>query len=272
VLALLLFILILVSVYSNTQIRRISYPAYDYITKKARKEAEDILKHAMDDARQLRVDAEIEGIKHVARENLEIKSLEAQYKKTLEETVKETEVVLNSYKQSIKKNLEEIAFQTESQIKTYLPSIKNEAIHSQERTKEVLGLLEKELHKTETVYAQFVESLREETQKQFKESKEVMRKGIAELPSELNKSLRALEKTGERVIKEKIDKEFEDARGVIGKYRDNYMLFLDKYIVSLVEDTTELALEKKLSMEEHAHLVHVALEEAKKEGVFDTPR
>jgi F0F1-type ATP synthase membrane subunit b/b' len=265
----LLFILIGVGLRNSLQIERITYPAYEYITKKARADAEKIIAKAMDDAQKLKVEAEIEGIKRLAKENLEIESIEEKYKETLQKTAEESEALFRKYRDQIKTNLDTLKERSEEQIKKYLPIIEEESKESHRQIETALTSLKQKISGTEDKYEQFIDSLQDVLRRQFEKNTAIIKEETEKLPGTFGKRLEDAAEEGRRILNDKIHKEFENARRDIEKYRVQYTEFLDEHIASLVEDTTTLVLQKKLTTEEHTELAIKALGEAKKAGIFE---
>ncbi len=69
-------------------------------------------------------------------------------------------------------------------------------------------------------------------------------------------------------LRSALSEEVSRANQAVDAYREERLRLVDQEIAGLVERTTQLTLQKKLTSEEHAELVRGALEEARQEGVF----
>ncbi len=79
-LVLVVVLLILLTI-NNRKIHNITYPVYDYIVKGAQEKAQEITWDAMKNSRKMLVDAELEGVKVIAKEKLESRKIEEEYEK-----------------------------------------------------------------------------------------------------------------------------------------------------------------------------------------------
>jgi hypothetical protein len=66
-----------------------------------------------------------------------------------------------------------------------------------------------------------------------------------------------------------VDSEFSDFKKEMEDYKISRLKVVDEQIVTLVEETVRIALNNNLSKEDHRDIIYRALEEAKKEGVFN---
>lgn len=69
-------------------------------------------------------------------------------------------------------------------------------------------------------------------------------------------------------FQERLESELSAVRESVDAYREAQLRMIDQRIVALVERVAALALQKELSVSEHADMVFRSLEEAKKQGVI----
>ena len=71
------------------------------------------------------------------------------------------------------------------------------------------------------------------------------------------------------MLKGAFNKELEDLKREVKEYRRDRMRVVDEQIVTLVEETAQIALNTKLTHDDHREVIINALEEAKKRGAFE---
>ena len=71
-----------------------------------------------------------------------------------------------------------------------------------------------------------------------------------------------------RCFKGNLEQEFKSISKELGQYREARMRLINERILLLIEETAQIALQKKLSLDDQADLVYRSLEEAKQRGVF----
>jgi len=234
----------------------------------AQKESREIIWKAMEDAKRIRVDAELRGIKGAAKEKLEIQKIEQEYKETLNSLAQKTTKTLKEYRGAIEKEIGEITALAGSEIQKQVPLLHTEMEGAKNRIHDSLRSLEDTLKGTEKEYATFAASLEGVAREQFEKDRNILQGELKKITGELEEAVVDLKKDGKKIIESQMREEFDSARKVIQEYRDNYTAFLDNSMALLIEDATALVLQKKLSLGEHADLVLTALEEAKQKGIF----
>jgi len=73
----------------------------------------------------------------------------------------------------------------------------------------------------------------------------------------------------EKLVEEKVNKDYQKVKEEIQKYRDEEMAKTDQSVFNVLKDVSTQVLGHALSMEEHRDLVLDALEEAKKRNLFE---
>lgn|SRR3989338_161928 len=264
-----LFIIVIWLVLRNNEfLRRMATSGHEDPVRRAHEEAQMIVWNAMEEAKKLRVSAELEGLKSLAKEKLEVKKIEEEYKKTLDALIRKTAVSLEGYNKEIEEELKKMGVFAKAEFEKQAPAFKSEINEAKTGIHESLRSLEKSLKEVGIMYTKFVASLQEVTREQFEKDRLKIQEEYSKVPEKLEVAIADLKEEGKKVIEARFNEEFKKAHGLIEKYRNNYLAFLDTSIVSLLEETTEIVLEKRLSLKEHADLALRALEEAKKRGVF----
>ena len=99
-------------------------------------------------------------------------------------------------------------------------------------------------------------------------SEELTQEVLENLSKSLSRTFENLEGSVKDTIQENIEKEFDSVREMIDMYRKKRMDIVDNEIIALIEQTTTIALQKKLTFSEHTELLFAALEEAKSQNIF----
>ncbi|OGV92497.1 hypothetical protein A3B57_01685 [Microgenomates group bacterium RIFCSPLOWO2_01_FULL_47_10] len=73
----------------------------------------------------------------------------------------------------------------------------------------------------------------------------------------------------EKLVEEKVNKDYQKVKEEIQKYRDEEMAKIDQSVFNILKDVSTQVLGHALSMEGHRDLVLEALEEAKKRNLFE---
>ena len=220
-LLLVVIVLLILLIVNNRRIQDVTYPIYDYIVKGAHDKARKITYDARKGARKMLSDAELEGIKVIAKEKIESKHIEKEYEEKFSKLTEETEKLLVKYGQEMDANLKRLLDGVEKRVSSGIA--KNETF------------------------------LQEETNK---------------LSKQLSSTFTTLEANAKEQIRGNVEKEFIAVKKVIETYRQERYALIDGEILSLIENTTQLALQKTLTLSEHTELIYRALEEAKSKNTF----
>ena len=167
-LLLLIVILLVLLIVNNRRIHDVTYPVYDYIVKGAEKKAQEITYDAMQDSRKMVAEAELEGVKIVAKEKLDSKKVGEEYEAKLEELTVHTEQILEKYHNAMDENMKRLSDAVEKRIAAGIA--KNEAFLQEETTK-----LSNQLSSTfTTLEANAKEQIRSNVEKEFISVKKVI--------------------------------------------------------------------------------------------------
>jgi DNA anti-recombination protein RmuC len=168
ILLLLVVVLLILLVINNRKIHDVTYPVYDYIVKGAHKKANEITYDAMKDAREMRAEAELEGIKIVAKEKLDSKRIEGEYEAKLDQLTTDTEKLREKYTKALHDDLERLSSAVEKRVATGIS--KNESFLQEETTK-----LSNQLSNTfTTLEANAKEQIRSNVEKEFISVKKII--------------------------------------------------------------------------------------------------
>jgi hypothetical protein len=97
---------------------------------------------------------------------------------------------------------------------------------------------------------------------------ELVRQEMQKIGKETAKSITEVAKGLEQVLRVSIEDEFASITKELANYRASRIRLVDERILLLIEETAQIALQKKLSMQDQSDLVIRSLDEAKERGVF----
>lgn len=268
ILLLLLAFLLLVTVFllimllrSSDKVRRLTYPVYDYIIKEAQHKAQEITYDAMKHSREMLVNAELEGVKVIAKEKVDSRKIEEEYEHQLATLTDHTKKLLEDYAGKVTGELKNLTETLEENIKNNLQNVANTGTHSTEElqniTKTLEGTIQDNLKRVEEAGTAGV-----------KRSEELTQQVLEDLSNKLSHAFENLEVSVKDKIQENLEKEFDSVREMVDIYRKKRMDIVDNEVIALIEQTTALALQKKLTFSEHTELLFNALEEAKSQNIF----
>ena len=246
---------------SSDKVHKLTYPVYDYIIKEAQHKAQEITYDAMKHSRDLLVDAELEGIKVIAKEKIDSRKIEEEYEQQLSTLTEQTKKLLEEYTRKATGELQNITKTLEQSIRNNLQNVEKTGSHATEELQSLTKTLEKTIHDN-------LKRVEEAGTEGVKRSEELTEQILEELSKRLSHAFENLEGSVKDKIQENIEKEFDSVREIIDMYKKKRMDMVDNEIIALIEQTTALALQKKLTFREHTELLFAALEEAKSQNIF----
>lgn len=239
ILLVVLIVLLIVVIKSTSKVSNLTYPIYEYVIKKAESKAQDITYDAMKKSREILVNAELEGTKVIAKEKLESSKIEKTYEEKLRELTDQTKKLLDTYA--------------------------NEAQVNAKNTRELLNTY---AHDAKESLSELTHSLEESVSSGINENQRAIKEEAIKVSKQMTSTFGELEKRFREQIDQNLNKEFASAKEMVKTYRKQQLDLIDTYIVTLIERTAAITLQKKMSLEDHSELALRALEEAKSEGVF----
>lgn len=274
-----LFVLTLFLIYlqfkSVNRINRMTYPAYEDVIKKAQNKAYQIIHDASEEARKLRVEAELKGIKSVSKGNLEVEKIREKYEESLAELVAQNEAMLETYSEEVKNwyeseinEMEKIAEKNREKLEGYTAELDS---MYEEFSEYVAESIDKNSASMEEKFDD-IESRAEKTFSSLERVSSGLNEDFIEKVNNFSNKLESvfheIEEEGVKEIKQKMNKKFEGSLKNIDSYEDAWKNILDKNAFDIAERITKIAVGKGFSKGEQSELVKQALEEAKEEGFF----
>jgi hypothetical protein len=148
----------------------------------------------------------------------------------------------------------------------------NEAKHSMDSfTSQSSTLFERlsyEIENVEEGIQHLALALEEAAENESDKNAQIVREEMQKIGKETARSVVEVAKGLDEVLKVNLEKEFKSISTELGQYREARMRLVNERILVLIEETAQIALQKKLSLQDQADLVYRSLEEAKKRGVF----
>lgn len=111
-------------------------------------------------------------------------------------------------------------------------------------------------------------ALQEAAANEADKNAEIVRREMQQIGKDTAASVTEVAQGLDKVLRDSVEGEFMRISHELSQYRAARMNLVDERILSLIEETTEIVLQKKLSMQDQADLVYRSLEEAKERGIF----
>ncbi len=230
------FVLVAVIIRLSTQLRYITYPVYDRVIKEAQSKANEIINDAQVQSRSILSTAQESAEKIISERKEENEKFREEYTKHFDEIIANGKDILSN--QST-----ELSGLSQNMINEFKKHV---------LTTEVLIQKESEL-----------------VSKTLSEESDQLKHTFTDMSTKAQEGQSVLIEETKKLVSEEIAKEISMAHEVIATYKKERLALLDREVVGLIEETARIALNKTFSLREHRDQVLVALDEAKKEGVFD---
>ncbi|HCC04825.1 TPA: hypothetical protein DEP58_00785 [Patescibacteria group bacterium] len=241
--------------------------------------AKEVLINAEERAHAIITEARIEA------RNLR-STIEKERLKALSEDHQAVERFLDAYRFQLEKNIKELSYGVEKEhlhaTSRFVESLQNiegrvslnadEAKHSMDSfTSQSSTLFERlsyEIENVEEGIQHLALALEEAAENESDKNAQIVREEMQKIGKETARSVVEVAKGLNEVLKVNLEKEFKSISKELGQYREARMRLINERILVLIEETAQIALQKKLSLEDQAELVYRSLEEAKQRGVF----
>lgn len=213
-------------------------------------------------------------------------TIEKERLKALNEDHQSIERFLDAYRFQLEKNIKELSYGVEKEhmhaTSRFVESLQNiearvslnadEAKHSMDSfTSQSSTLFERlsyEIENVEEGIQHLALALEEAAENESDKNAEIVREEMQKIGKETARSVVDVAKGLDDVLRSNLEKEFKSISKELGQYREARMRLINERILVLIEETAQIALQKKLSLEDQADLVYRSLEEAKQRGVF----
>jgi len=226
-----LVVFVAVIIQFEARFRSLISPEYYRITNVAERKAEKILEEAREQSKAVRTRSG--DISEILK--------------------KEDEVVLDAQKKQLQESTDHAKELLTKHVATLTQALEAVSVGFKEHTEGMRTTLEAQ---------------EEELKKLMGNERENMKKFFSKMEEDTKKEYGALIEDTKKIMSEELEKDIQETRKALEIYRTQRLEVLNSEIVSLVEDTARIALNKIISLEDHKDLVIKALKEAKQKGVF----
>jgi F0F1-type ATP synthase membrane subunit b/b' len=238
--------LLLLQMRSSSQMRKLTYPAYEYVVRKAEHDADAIIEEAQKKARSIIAEAEKTG-----------QATMQSYEKSAKEANDHFVERFGNITDNLASHLEVASSKGTASVESFA----QEALHALKAQQESVtgGFQEALLGVTS-----FSKELRTQTDKALAH----MHKGVEDSQAALAQKLQAESDAQSAHISAFLEKTLASAEAEISAYQKSRIALLDTHIERLVEDVAKTVLHKELTLHDHAELARTALQEAKEHNVL----
>lgn len=241
-------------------------------------------------AEQIILNAEERAHAIVAEATAEARSvrgtIEKERMKALNEDKQGIDRFLDAYRFQLEKTIKELAYGVEkehmratSRFVESLQSIEqrvslnaDEAKHSMDaftgQSSTLFERLAYEIENVEEGIRHLALALEEAAENESGKNAEIVRKEMQKIGEKTAAAVTEVAKGLDKVLRANLENEFKSISKELEKYREARMRLINERILTLIEETAQIALQKQLSLQDHADLVYRSLEEAKQRGVF----
>jgi len=243
-----------------------------------------------EDARSILRNAENKANAIIAEATAEARSarlkMEEDRTKALGQDMKEVEHFLDAYRFRLDKVIKELAYGVEKEHARVTGQFIESLQHLEERvsenakqatgsmneftdqSSELFNRLAYEIENVEKGIQHLALALEEAAANEADRNADIVRKEMHKIGKETASAVVKVAQGLDESLRVNLEQEFSSISSEITRYREARMRLIDERILILIEETTQIALQRKLSMQEQADLVYRSLEEAKQRGIF----
>ncbi len=230
--------------------------------------AHTIVTEAMAEARHLRSNIEKERIKALNEDEQSLNRFLDAYRFQLEKTIKELAYGIEKEHMRATSRFVESLQSIEERVSLNANEAKQSMDSFTSQSSTLFERLSYEIENVEEGIRHLALALEEAAVNESGKNAEIVRKEMEKIGKETARSVTNVAKGLDEVLKVNLEKEFTSITKELGQYREARMRLINERILILIEETAQIALQKKLSLQDQADLVYRSLEEAKKRGVF----
>lgn len=234
----------------------------------AEERARAIVAEASADARQARLAIEKERTRALNEDRHEVEHFLDAYRFHLEKVIKELSYgVEKEYMRATSRYVESL-----QSIEERVAMNADEAKHSMDSfTSQSSTLFERlayEIENVEKGIQHLALALEEAAANESDKNAEIVREEMQKIGKDTARAIVEVAHGLDAALRVNIEHEFSQISDELTNYRAARMRLVDERILTLIEETAQIALQKQLSMEDQADLVYRSLDEAKQRGVF----
>jgi len=234
----------------------------------AEERAQAIISEAAAEARQTRLAIERERTEALNEDRKEIDRFLDAYRFHLDKTIKDLSYGVEKEHMRVTSKFVEALQGIEDRVALNA----EEAKHSMEsftgQSSTLFDRLTYQIENVERGIQHLAVALEEAAVNESGKNAELVRQEMQKIGKETASSITQVAKELESVLRVGIEKEFASITEELTNYRESRMRLVDERIILLIEETAQIALQRKLSMQDQSDLVMRSLDEAKERGIF----
>ncbi len=240
----------------------------EIILSQAEDRARTIVAEATVQAQELRVAIEKDRLRALSEDGHEIKLFIDAYRTRLDSTMKELSYgIEREHMRATSAFVERL-----QNIESRVAANADEARHSMDAfTNQSSALFEQlatEIENVQKGIQHLAVALEEAAVNEADKNADIVRREMQKIGTDTASSIAEVAKELNGVLHQSVAGEFSHIANELAQYRSARMRLVDERIITLIEETVEIVLQKKMSMQDHSDFVYRSLEEAKERGIF----
>jgi hypothetical protein len=264
----IIVLLVVLVLMLREQRRVLISPASKEMIQEAQRYADAIVAEAVEEARAVRADIEKDRLAALTEDKKEIERFIEAYSTRLDKAIEELGYGLEKehmratghFVDSLQ-NIEKKVAQNAEDAKQSMDSFTTQSSALFER-------LAAEISSVENGIQHLAVALEEAASNEADKNAEIVREEMRHIGEQTAKSVTEVAQGLDEEMRRSLAQEFSTITKEIDAYRKARMDLVDERLLVLIEETAQIALQKKLNMAEQSELVFRALEEAKQKGIF----
>ncbi len=234
----------------------------------AEHKANSIIEEAAAEARTLRIELEQERVKVLENDKRELRRVVEVYGDKLDRVLKELSYDIQKQHLDATKNFITALSRVEERVSDSGSQAQESMRAFSAQAGGLFEVMADEVDNVKKGIQHLAVALEEAAANESDKNLEIVRQEMRKIGSQTAASILEVAKGLDAMLKKNLEEQFAAISTEVEGYRRARLALVDERILTLVGETTQIALGKQLSMEEHADLILKALEEAKSSGVF----
>ncbi len=234
----------------------------------AEEKAQTIISEASAEARHLRATIEKERTKALNEDRQSVERFLDAYRYKLEKIIKELTYGVEKEHMRATSHFVESLQAIEERVSLNAEEAKHSMDSFTNQSGTLFERLSYEIENVEEGIQHLALALEEAAENESDKNAEIVREEMRKIGKETAKSVVEVAKGLDESLRINIEKEFKTISEELNKYREARMRLVNERLLSLIEETAQIALQKQLTLKDHSDLVYRSLEEAKQRGIF----
>jgi|GEM_PF-2428233 len=234
----------------------------------AEQRAQTIIADAAAEARQARLTVEKERMKALNEDHKEVERFLDAYRFHLEKTIKDLGYGIEKEHMRATSHFVEQLQNIEQRVALNADEAKHSMDSFTTQSGTLFDRLAFEIENVEKGIQHLASALEEAAANESDKNAETVRAEMRKIGEQTAQSVLKVAQGLDEALRLKLEDEFKSISDELDHYREARMRLVDEHILTLIEETAQIALHKQLSMQDQADLVYRSLEEAKQRGIF----